>query len=119
MSSGGNVSAYVPGATLRFASIQGSQATFELKRPGSTDVTYAEAGNLEYDLETGIVEFSDNAIITEGGNQISSSFLVYNITEQRINAQSSENGDEKVKITYTPNNDPVSPADDEAGDGNP
>ncbi len=88
--------------TLRIASIRGSPATFELKRPGSDEVTYAEAGRLEYDLATGVVEFSENAIITEGGNQISSSYLVYNIAEQRINAQSSGNGDEKVKITYTP-----------------
>ncbi len=90
------------GHTLRIATIEGSPATFELKRPESDEVTYAEAGRLEYDLGTGIVEFSDNAVITEGGNQISSSFLVYNITEQRINAQSSGNGDEKVRITYTP-----------------
>jgi lipopolysaccharide transport protein LptA len=90
------------GHTLRVASIQGSPATFELKRPESDEVTYAEAGKLEYDLGTGIVKFSENAVITEGGNQISSSFLVYNIPEQRINAQSSGDGDGKVKITYTP-----------------
>jgi lipopolysaccharide transport protein LptA len=90
------------GHTLRIATIEGSPATFELQRPESNEVTYAEAGRLEYDLGTGIVEFSDNAVITEGGNQISSSLLVYNITEQRINAQSSGIGDEKVKITYTP-----------------
>ena len=90
------------GHTLRIANIQGSPATFELQRPESDEVTYAEAGRLEYDLGTGIVKFSENAVITEGGNQISSSFLVYNIPEQRINAQSSGDGDEKVKITYTP-----------------
>lgn len=90
------------GHTLRIATIQGSPATFELQRPESDEITYAEAGRLEYNLETGVVEFSENAVITEGGNQISSSFLVYNITEQRINAQSSGDGDEKVKITYTP-----------------
>jgi len=90
------------GHTLRIATIEGSPATFELKRPESDEITYAEAGRLEYDLGTGIVEFSENAVITEGGNQISSSYLVYNITEQRINAQSSADGDEKVKITYTP-----------------
>ena len=90
------------GHTLRLASIQGSPATFELQRPESDEVTYAEAGKLEYDLQTGIVKFSGNAVITEGGNQISSSFLVYNIPEQRINAQSSGDGDERVKITYTP-----------------
>ncbi len=90
------------GHTLRFASIQGSPATFELQRPESDEITYAEAGRLEYDLGTGVVEFSENAVITEGGNQISSNYLVYNITEQRIKAQSSADSDEKVKITYTP-----------------
>lgn len=87
---------------LRLATIQGSPATFRLRRPGSDDETYAEAGLLEYDLETGVVEFSEQATITEGGNQISSNFLVYNIREQRIKAQSGGNGDDKVKITYTP-----------------
>jgi lipopolysaccharide transport protein LptA len=87
---------------LRLAIIEGSPAKFELKRPNSDEVTYAEAGRLKYDLDAGIVEFSDNAIITEGGNQISSSYLMYNIAEQRINAQSSGEGDEKVKITVIP-----------------
>ncbi len=105
--------------TLRLASIQGSPATFEFKRPGSDEVTYAEAGRLEYNLIDSVVEFSENAIITEGGNQISSSYLVYDILERRINAQSFGNGDEKVKITYTPTDvDPPS-EDVEPGDENP
>ena len=87
---------------LRLASIKGSPATFRLKRKGSDEITYAEAGLLEYNLDTGVVEFSDEARITEGGNQISSSYLVYNIREQRIKAQSGGNGDERVQITYTP-----------------
>jgi len=105
--------------TLRLASIQGSPATFEFKRPGSDEVTYAEAGRLEYNLIDSVVEFSENAIITEGGNQISSSYLVYDILERRINAQSFGNGDEKVKITYTPTDvDPPS-EDVDPGDENP
>jgi len=87
---------------LRFAAIKGSPATFELRRPGTDEITYAQAGNLRYDLTAGVVEFSEEAIITEGGNQISSSFLVYNIKEQRLNAQSSSDGDERVKITVIP-----------------
>jgi lipopolysaccharide export system protein LptA len=87
---------------LRLAIIEGSPATFELKRPESDEITYAQAGRLKYDLDAGTVEFSDEAVITEGGNQISSSFLMYNIVEQRINAQSSGEGDEKVKITVIP-----------------
>ena len=74
---------------LRLADIEGTPATFELTRAGSNDTTYAEAGKFRYDLLAGTIEFSENAKITEGGNQISSSYLVYNIQEQRINAQSS------------------------------
>jgi lipopolysaccharide transport protein LptA len=105
--------------TLMLATIHGSPATFELKRADVDEVTYAEAGVLKYDLATGIVEFSENAVITEGGNQISSSFLVYNISEQRINAQSSGDGDEKVKITYTPNSEDLPTVDATAGDDSP
>jgi len=90
------------GHELRLATIKGTPATFEVKRPDSDDVTYAEAGTLEYNLETGIIEFSDEAMFTEGGNQIASSFIAYNITDRRINAQSSGEGDDKVKITFTP-----------------
>lgn len=90
------------GHELRLATITGAPASFEMTRPGNDMVTYAEAGRLEYDFDTGVVEFSDQATITEGGNQISSNYLVYNIREQRINAQSGGNGDSKVRITYTP-----------------
>ena len=94
---------------LKIASITGSPATFELTRAGNDDSTYAEAGRLLYKLDEGVIEFSENATITESGNQISSNFLVYNIAEQRIKAQGSADGDGKVKITYTPreSEDPV------------
>jgi len=105
--------------TLRLASIQGSPATFEFKRPGSDEVTYAEAGRLEYDLIDSVVEFSEDAIITEGGNQISSSYLIYNILERRINARSSGDDDEKVKIIYTPTDADLPSEDMEPGDENP
>ncbi len=90
------------GHQLRLATITGSPASFEMKRPGSDKITYAEAGRLEYDFDSGIVEFSEQATITEDGNQISSNYLVYNIRDQRINAQSGGEGNEKVRIIYTP-----------------
>jgi lipopolysaccharide transport protein LptA len=105
--------------TLLTAQISGSPATFELRREGSDEVTYAEAGNLNYDLTAGTIEFSGDATIREGGNQISSNLLVYNIIEQSIQAQGSEDGDGKVRITYTPP-DALTDAPesgDEAGDG--
>jgi len=87
---------------LQLATIAGNPATFELRRSGSDDTTFAEAKSLFYDFSAGVVEFSGDAVITEGGNQISSNFLVYNIKEQRINAQSAGEDDPRVKITYTP-----------------
>ena len=77
-----------------------------MRRRSSDDTTYAEAGKLLYDVRNGIIEFSDDATITEAGNQISSHYLVYNINERRINADSSGNGDERVRITYTPDDLP-------------
>jgi len=101
---------------LLLADITGSPATFELTRAGSDDTTYAEAGKLRYNLQTGTIEFSENAKITEGGNQISSSFLVYNILEQRINAQSSGDPENRVKIIYTPRDEDAPPGDAESDD---
>ena len=98
---------------LRLATITGSPASFEMRRPNSEKVTYAEAGRLEYDFDAGVVEFSEQASITEGGNLISSNYLVYNIREQRIKAQSGGEGDPRVRITYTPG------TTEEAGTGFP
>ena len=101
---------------LTVADIEGAPATFEMKREGSDEITYAEAGKLHYDLRAGTIEFSENATITEGGNQISSSFLVYNIQEQRIKAQSSGNGENRVKIIYTPRDPESDAVGDEDGE---
>ena len=87
---------------LKLAVVEGTPATFELTRAGSDEPTYAEAGKLKYDLDTGVIEFSEEATITEKGNQISANFLVYDIKEQRINAESSGSEDGRVRITYTP-----------------
>ena len=90
------------GHQLRFATITGTPATFEIRRATAEETTYAEAGRLDYDFDAGVVEFSEDAVISEGGNQISSNVLVYNIGQQRINAQSSGDGQPKVRIVYTP-----------------
>ena len=99
---------------LREAVVVGSPATYELQRTGSEDVTYAEAGRLKYDVDKGVIEFSEEATITEGGNQISSNVLIYNIAEQRIAADSTGEEDGRVRITYTPTNGVELPAGDEA-----
>jgi lipopolysaccharide transport protein LptA len=89
---------------LRQAIVTGTPALYDLQRPGTTEITHAEAGRLHYDVDAGVIEFSEQATITEGGNQISSHMLVYNIIEQRINADSTDADDDRVRITYTPAN---------------
>ncbi|MEX2494651.1 MAG: lipopolysaccharide transport periplasmic protein LptA [Woeseia sp.] len=106
---------------LRHATITGSPATFEMQRQDSDVVTYAQAGRLEYDFAAGVIEFSEEATIREGGNEISSNYLVYNIEEQRINARSAGEGKPRVKITYTPGDasqaeEEPPPGDDATGD---
>jgi lipopolysaccharide export system protein LptA len=90
------------GSTLSSAVVTGSPATYELQRATADDVTRAEAGRLNYDVAAGIIEFSEDATITESGNQIASNYLLYNINERRIKADSSGTDDDRVRITYTP-----------------
>ena len=90
------------GSTLSSAVVTGRPATYELKRESADDVTYAEAGRLKYDVERGVIEFSEQAKITESGNQVSSNYLLYNISERRFKADSGGNEDDRVRITYTP-----------------
>ena len=109
------------GSVLNTATVTGSPATFELTRSGADDVTYAEAGNLSYDVVKGIIEFSEQATITESGNEISSNYLVYSILERRINADSSGIGEDRVRITYTPTDElgapgPIQPENELDGD---
>ena len=87
---------------LKMAIISGSPATFFTRRGSDNNITEGKAGQLKYDFEKGLVEFSDHASITESGNLISSNYLVYNINDQLINAQATSDGDDKVKITFTP-----------------
>jgi lipopolysaccharide transport protein LptA len=90
------------GNILNVAIVTGTPASFELTRASADDITYAEAGKLKYDVVEGVIEFSEQASISERGNKISSNFLVYNISERRINADSSGADDDRVRIIYTP-----------------
>jgi lipopolysaccharide transport protein LptA len=87
---------------LQVATIEGSPATFRFRRPGAEESTYAQARKLQYDVAKGVIEFSGEATINEGGNRIASETLVYNIRDRRISAVSSDDPDDRVKVTYTP-----------------
>lgn len=74
-----------------------------MTREGKKTQTIAKANRIDYDFEKSLVDFSGNVSIEEDGNQISSDYLVYNLDNQSIQAQSNNKDDPNVKITYTPN----------------
>ncbi|MDA9108812.1 hypothetical protein N9X63_06265 [Woeseiaceae bacterium] len=93
------------GHQIRVAKITGSseqQAILKLYREEKLSITKATADRIDYDFDAAIIDFSGNVSIVEDGNQISSSYLVYNINKQTIQAQSKNQNNPKVKITYTP-----------------
>ncbi len=87
---------------IKTAIISGNQAMIEFRREGGNSPTLAKANRIIYDFENDIVDFSGDVTIEEDGNQISSDYLVYNINNQTIQAQSSNKDNPQVKITYTP-----------------
>jgi lipopolysaccharide transport protein LptA len=102
---------------LQAATIAGSPATFEIRRSGTDQTTFASARRLHYDVADGVIEFSGDASITEGGNRIAAETLVYNIRERRVNAVASGAPDDRVKVTFTPPAAEDNTAGDEPAEG--
>ena len=74
-----------------------------IDREAEVERTSAIANRIDYDFQRSLIDFTGNVSIQEGGNQISSEYLIYNIKDQSIQAQSNSDDNSKVKITYTPN----------------
>ena len=91
------------GHQIKTARIQGSPAKLLFNREDEVTRTSAVANRIDYDFQKSLIDFSGNVSIEEGGNQISSEYLVYNIKDQSIQALSDNKDNSKVKITYTPN----------------
>ena len=93
------------GHQIKIANITGSkenQVILEFQRQEKDHITTAMADRIDYDFEAAMIDFSGNVTIIEDGNQISSNYLVYNIEQQSIQAQSNIADNPKVRITYTP-----------------
>ena len=91
------------GHQIKTARIQGSPAKLLFKMEDEVTRTSAIANRIDYDFQKSLIDFTGNVSIEEGGNQISSEYLVYNIKDQSIQALSDIKDNSKVKITYTPN----------------
>lgn len=84
------------------AVITGSPAAFEQKLAGSEDIAHGRAASIEYDFNTSTIRLLQDAYLTDGHNDIRGQTLVYNIRDQRVLANASDQGDERVRITINP-----------------
>jgi lipopolysaccharide transport protein LptA len=84
------------------AVITGSPAQFEQKLENSEDIAHGRAASIEYDFTTETIRMLQDAYLTDGHNDIRGQTLVYSIREQRVLANPSDQGDERVRITINP-----------------
>src|SRR5262245_34419728 len=84
------------------ALITGSPAAFEQKLENSEDIARGRAGSIEYDFSSDTIRMLQDAYLTDGHNDIRGQTLVYSIREQRVLANASDQGDERVRITINP-----------------
>jgi lipopolysaccharide transport protein LptA len=97
------------GNALAKAVITGKPAAFEQQREKSGLRARGHAGRIEYDLQLGTVHLSGDAWLTDGQNEIKGQSLKYSVREQRVIAEASEQGPQRVKITINPPSKPKAP----------
>jgi lipopolysaccharide transport protein LptA len=65
------------------ATITGSPAVFEQKRPDGT-TSHGRAGTIDYETASGVVNFAGDAWLSFGGNEMSGQSFAYNIKTQKM-----------------------------------
>jgi lipopolysaccharide transport protein LptA len=81
------------------ATITGKPAQFEQKRPGTEQVAHGHADQIVYDMDAGTVTLSNDAWLSNGGNEISGPQLIYNVKEQAVKAATAPGTNERIHIT--------------------
>lgn len=88
---------------IESVTITGTPAEFEQTRGESKGTARGRAGKIVYDFSAGTVTLSDDAWFSDGGREITSAQVVYDLNQQQANATSkvAEDG-KRVKITINP-----------------
>jgi lipopolysaccharide transport protein LptA len=84
------------------AVVNGKPAVFEQRIAKTGKVAHGHADTIDYDIAKGVVHFSKNAWLSDGLNEIGGESLKYNVLTQKIIADSSEQGSQRVHIIITP-----------------
>ena len=96
-------------AVLRFrnhrmvhASASGQPANFERDATEDTRALSGGAQSIDYDLEAQTLTLSGEAQLIDGQNEINGETLLYQLAEERLVATSDEGGQQRVRVTVTP-----------------
>ena len=82
------------------AEITGKPATFEQRR--DKIVARGHANHILYDFGAGTVRLSDGATLTDGDREISGRTLIYDMRQQKLRANSDDQGGGPVVFTINP-----------------
>jgi lipopolysaccharide export system protein LptA len=83
----------------------GKPAEFQQKRSHTGEITKGHADLIVYDVAKKTVRLSKDAWLSDGAHQISGPLVVYNIEQQRMQADSSKEGG-RVHMEFQPDNAP-------------
>lgn len=84
------------------ATISGSPARFEQQLANSSTTANGRASSIVYDLTSSTVKLANDAWLSDGRNEIRGEELVYNLQEQRVQAQARPGQNDRVRITIHP-----------------
>lgn len=84
------------------AVVTGAPAQFEQRREDGTTAR-GRAGTIAYETGSGVVSFRDNALLSDGCNELKGQQLRYNIKQQRVEGQAQPTPGTKDRITITIN----------------
>jgi lipopolysaccharide transport protein LptA len=87
------------------ASVTGVPAEFEQRRSDSNQMARGHARSIEYTVQDGTIRLTEDAWLSDGRNEITGSLLVYNIKDERVQAEAQPGTKERVRITIIPGED--------------
>lgn len=101
------------------ASVEGAPATFERDKTEEHRAISGGANLIEYDFVAGRLTLTGNARIVDGTNEVLGARLLYELESERLIAGSDDSGDNRVRITVTPQTLGLGPEETEAEQQNP
>jgi lipopolysaccharide transport protein LptA len=97
------------------AAIKGAPAEFEQRLKENEQVARGHAGSIDYNVKESTVRLTGDAWLSDGQNEIRGNTLVYDIGQERVQANPNEKDPGGVHITINPPRKPADAADKDTG----